>query len=119
MEKPAKPKEHISVIALVISIVSKVGIPGAFAILLMSYATKAQYQEFIDTFILLHFVKNSIFVPYFVIFYVLLASGGTIFYYHRRMKLKDERIRILEDQVRCLQPTSKKTKPKTKITPKA
>ncbi len=69
----------------------------------MVFASREQYREFIDTFILLKFAKNSGGFPYFVVFFLLIGSGGTIFFLLQRMKIKDERIRNLENDLDRLQ----------------
>jgi len=76
----------------------------------MIYGTKQQFQEFIDTFILLKNFKNSAISPTFVIVYVILIGGGTIFYLFQRIRLKDERIHILENDLRALQEQVSKIK---------
>lgn len=88
---------------LIITLVSRFGLLGAFFVLLMIYATKAQYQEFIDIFILLKIPKNSSVSPTFVLIYLIIGFGGTIFFLLQRMRIKDERIRILENDLRILQ----------------
>ena len=94
----------------IINLISRFGLPSTFFILLMVFARKEQYQEFIDTYILLKFSKNFSGFPIFILIYLVLGSGGTIFFLFQRMKIKDERIRTLENDLNKLQQTVTKTK---------
>jgi hypothetical protein len=95
---------------LIINLISRIGIIGTFFAILMINATKEQYREFIDTFILLKFSKNNSFLPSFVVIYLVIGFGGTIFFLVQRLKIKDERIRALEKDLRNLQEMTEKNK---------
>ena len=96
--------------AFILKLLSNFGLSGTFFALLMYYGSKEQYQEFIDTFILLKISNNSGISPIVVLVYVILGASGIIFFLHQRIRIKDERIRILENDLRVLQEQVQKNK---------
>lgn len=94
----------------IVNLLSKIGIPSTIIVVLMLKASDDQYRQFIDIYILLKFPRNSVFLPLFVLICIVLVSVGTIFYFRIRLKIKDERIQLLEKDLRELQTTVLKNK---------
>jgi hypothetical protein len=103
MTERKKPTATIGVATFIITLICRFGLLGAFFTLLMIYGTKEQFREFIDTFILFKFPKNSGYLPYFVVLYMVLLLSGVIFYLKQRIKIKNERLQIIEKDLRTLQ----------------
>jgi len=93
--------------AMIIDAASRFGISGAIIICLlytfMVFGTASQHQEFIDKFILIKIPKNDNIFAFFVIFIQAILLVSAILYYNKRLKIKEERISYLENDVRSLQ----------------
>jgi hypothetical protein len=99
----SRPKGAADIPVAFIGLLSRFGIPGTFAVLLLYNATGDQYRAFIDRFILLKTIKSEPFIPYIVIFCISFVSLGTIFYLNRRNRLNTDRIAQLEKNLRALE----------------
>lgn len=97
---------------LIIALLSKFGIPGTFFILLMYYATGDQFRTFIDKFILLKTQKSEPYIPYLVIFCLILVFAVAIYLLQIRNKILKDQVRRLESDLELLQDTvaNKKSK---------
>jgi hypothetical protein len=109
-EKPSKKKTPLlhkfRVDTFLMELLSKVGIVGTVIVsciyIFIKCGTQAQKEEFIDNFLLLKILKNDEHYVYFTVLCGVLFYLITIFYYSNRLKLKDERIKYLtEDLAKC------------------
>lgn len=85
---------------------SRIGIIGTIVIsciyVFFRWGTQKQKEEFVDNFILLKILKNDEHYLYFTVLCVVIFYCITIFYFKNRLKLKEQRIIDLrEDLDRC------------------
>jgi hypothetical protein len=104
---PQVPKAPFRVDVFIIELMGKFGITGtcvaALIYIFLTSASTIQKQEFIDKFILLKWLRED---NNFIIYAVLLVVIIFVFqrsFYIRRIRLKDERIRDLEQHNNALE----------------
>jgi hypothetical protein len=92
---------------IVINLVANFGVSGAIIvvilIILLVYGTTQQYREFIDKFILLKFQKNDYFILGYLAIILTFILVSDFLHFKRKIALKDERIKNLEQDVERLQ----------------
>jgi hypothetical protein len=100
-------REPFRLDTFIIEIAGKFGISGACILTILyvflNYGTLAQKREFIDKFILLKTSQgDNGYILYLVIIIVVAFIGQTV-YFRNRIKLKNERIKELEQHSNALE----------------
>jgi hypothetical protein len=95
---------------IAIDMISRFGIVNVIILCLLYtflyFGTKSQHEEFIDRYILFKAPKEDSLFPFYIIGLAGFLFIGVIFYYSKKVAIKDEKIRSLQKENEHLQRTS-------------
>jgi hypothetical protein len=101
---------------VIVQSIQKIGISGTIiAVLLYNFivnGTIEQKRELIDTFVLLKFPKDRGEYFFFIVICLVVSYFITIYHYRGRLRIRDEKIKYLEDEIIELQSRLKPSPPK-------
>jgi hypothetical protein len=94
---------------IAIDMISRVGMVNFIIVCLvytfLYFGTKSQHEEFIDRYILFKAPKEDSLFPFYIIGLAGFLFIGVIFYYRKKVAIKDEKISSLQKENERLQRT--------------